>query len=364
MAEEPSDEEVLQAVERYLARHRITTRLSVPGAASLAWRSVLECQVHRSIERRKERPQQAKGPRGRNKDIADRPSYTDLDAYPVEPPADPSRPQVVRLVREGSLDEVACEGCVGGRKDCDTCEGRGGTDCPAWVECEVCRGGPDACWECDGTGTPRTRRARTATRPRREGAPARAARCRRCDGADVACPKCSGEWKWRCPTCKGKGLAPCDTCKGAKRVTHRGCDGTGRLTVWTEGVITHTPDLDRLEPVYPRFSRLKTGQWRTAELTSATGELPDFLEDAHLKQVTPLLAVKEREVRRRVRLRYLPLARVQASADPHHVYYAFPALSGDIEVIRRFSRRRLVALAWAAVAVAVVAVVVTVTVLR
>ncbi|WP_416982795.1 hypothetical protein [Streptomyces sp. T028] len=364
MATRPSDEEILQAVERQLAdRCGITTRLADPGAASLTWESVLECEIHRSIEEREEGTRKAKGPLSRNRRIAERATYTDLYAYPVEPPADPSQRQVVHLVREGTLDEVPCEDCEGGRKDCDTCAGRGRVDCPDWIVCEVCRGGPDTCWECDGTGTPRTSRARKGTRPRREGTRERAAECKRCHAADVACPKCSGDWRWECSTCHGKGYRRCEKCNGDKRVRHEACDATGRLTVWTGATITHEPHHDAL-PVKRYPGRLKTGDWCRATLTSPHEDLPDFLEDIHAKRLALLLETRDHEVRRHVSVRLLPLAKVETPADPDHVYYAFPLLSGGIEVIDRFSRQRKTALLWAAAAVVALAITITLTVLR
>ncbi|MFJ8104373.1 hypothetical protein [Streptomyces sp. NPDC096132] len=359
MATAPSDEEMLQAVERRVSRPGVTTRLTVPGAAALTWQSVFECRIVRSVERRTERRRRVKG---RQSGLANRPTYTHLGTYPVAPPADPGAQRRLELVQEGSLAEEPCEDCVDGKRDCEACEGRGGRPCPRHIECDACHGGPDACWECDGTGHPRTKRSR-APRPRPEGAEARAA-CKRCRRADVACPKCLGERQVTCPVCKGTGTAGCGTCKGAKRLRHEECGGTGRFTAWTEGVVTHTPAAEELRPAYPPFSKLRKGQWRTAVLTSADDDLPDFLEDAHLKQAAPFLAVKEGEVGRRVTLRYLPLARVELRTDPDRVYYAFPEASGEIEVIGRPSRQRVTALAWAAFAVITLAALVTLTLLR
>ncbi|MEU1179417.1 hypothetical protein ABZ464_17515 [Streptomyces sp. NPDC005820] len=364
MATRPSDEEILQAVERQLAaRRRINTRLTDPGAASLVWESVLECEIHRSILKRDVGPRKAKGPLSRNRHIVERVTCADLEAYVVEPPADPAQRQVVHLVQEGTLDEVPCGDCEGGTQSCGTCDGRGRVDCPAWIVCEVCRGGPDTCWECDGTGTPRTRRARGGTRPRREGTRERAAECKRCHAADVACPKCSGDWRWECPACDGKGHLRCGTCNGDKRVRHKGCDATGRLTVWTGATITHEPHHDEL-PVKRYSGRLRSGDWHREILTSPHEDLPDFLEDGHAKRLAPLLQKREGEVRRRVHIRLLPFARVETPADPDHVYHAFPLLSGGIEVIDRFSRQRKAALLWAAAAVVALAVTITLTVLR
>ncbi|MFC4500522.1 hypothetical protein [Streptomyces vulcanius] len=354
---------MLQAVERRVSRPGIAVSLSAPGAASLSWQSVFECGIVRSIERRDEYHQRARG-RSVHGGLAKRATYTDLVAHPVTPPSDPGTPKRTELIREGSLGEVACGDCVEGRKDCKACKGAGSHACHRHVECDMCRGGPDACWECDGTGHPRTHRVRrTASRP--EGAAERA-ECTRCRRPEVACPRCLGERQVPCPRCQGAGQVTCEACMGQKRLRHEECGGTGVFTVWTEGVVTHTPDADELASGYPPLTRLRKGAWRTAELTAATEKLPDFVADAHRERLVPLLAVRDGEVRRRVTLRCLPVARVTIPGDPDHVFYAFPGNGDDggIEVIRRPSRERVKALAWAAAAVVALAAVLTLTFVR
>ncbi|MCQ9136497.1 hypothetical protein [Streptomyces hilarionis] len=358
----PSDDDVLRAVERRLAERGAPVDLRAPGAAKVSWQSLFEFRVDRSIEKRHERVTRQKGT---SEDIEARPTYTDLDAYPVAPPDDPARTYRHRLVREGTVDEVPCDGCVGGRTTCGTCKGRGGMPCPPDVECEDCHGGVDACWECDGTGTPRTRRARAGSRPRGPDAPERAV-CRRCGRRDVACPTCRGRTRKVCTDCDGTASTPCKECRGAKRVTHRPCGGAGRFTVWTEGVVAHLPDPDEVRLPGPQFAWLKTdllGVWMRAELTGVTDALPDFLEDGHRDLIARHLPARENEVRRRMTFAYLPLARVEVHGHPDRVYYAFPAVTG-IEVARRPSRRRVTALAWAATAVAALVVAVSLAVLR
>ncbi|MFJ1974756.1 hypothetical protein ACIO93_39715 [Streptomyces sp. NPDC087903] len=361
----PSREEMLQAVEEKAARYGVHTSLSAPGAAYLVWQSVFECRVVRSIRSEEET---AKRVKGRPKGIAGRPTYTDLAGHPVEPPADPANSGRVELVKDGSLGEEPCGDCVEGRRDCPVCEGQGGRKCARYVECETCHGGPDACWECNGTGHPRTRRARTAARPRPQGAEQRAA-CRRCKRADVACPTCLGQRERECMTCRAKGFVTCQTCKGAKRVRDEACGGTGLFTVWTEGAVIHTPDRDEVKRPAPLALKLRTdanGAWSRSRMTGVGEELPDYLEDAHRKEILPRLAAREREVRRHVTLRYLPLARVEVHADPDRVYYAFPGPAG-IEVQGLPSKRRvahLTALTSAALALVALVTVVAVFVVR
>ncbi|MFF1544627.1 hypothetical protein [Streptomyces sp. NPDC058291] len=358
----PSDEEMLKAVERYVSQHGAPVDLSAPGAAEVSWRSLFEFHVLRSIESRYERSARDKG---RFEEITARPTYSDLAAYPVPPPADPARTYRTRLVREGSVDEEPCGDCVGGRKTCGACKGRGELPCPAHVECEDCHASVDACWECDGTGTPRTRRPRAGSRPRGPDARERVA-CRRCKRRDVACPTCHGETMATCPDCNGTASTPCTECGGSKHTVHQRCGGAGRFTVWREGVVAHTPDPDAVRIPGPQFAWLRTetlGERMRAETTGVTDRLPDFLEDAHRELIAPYLPARKGEVARRMTFSYLPLARVLVRAHPDRVYYAFPAATG-IEVVRRPSRDRVTALAWAAVAFAALVAVVSFTVLR
>ncbi|MET9059985.1 hypothetical protein ABZX99_19435 [Streptomyces antibioticus] len=360
MATAPSREEILKAVERHIARRGGGVHVTAAGAADFSWQSLFDCQVLRSIERREETSRKEKG---RRAGPARQPTYTDLDAYTVPPPAHPGLAKRYELVREGSLDELECPDCEDGRKDCATCEGRGGRDCPRDVECAVCHGGPDTCWECDGTGHPRSRRARAAAAPRPDAAEVERATCSRCRRPDVACPSCRGRRQTTCAVCSGTGLAPCADCKGARRVRDEACGGTGRFTVWTQGVITHTPDREETKVSAPAFLRVRTDQWNHRTLRDVGAELPDFLDDEHRKLAAPLLAVKDGEILRRVTLRHLPLARVALRADPDRVYYAYPG-PGGIVVHRRPSKERVTALVWAALTVVALVTVVALTVLR
>ncbi|MFE9441045.1 hypothetical protein ACFYO2_19000 [Streptomyces sp. NPDC006602] len=298
MARGPSDEEILEAVEAYAARRGITTRLSSPGTADLSRQSLLDFRVVRCIETRDEHPMREPGSRG---EIADRPTYTDIRTYPVDPPTDPERAQRWVLVRRGSLDEVLCADCHGGTNKCAACGGRGRHDCPRFVDCAECQGGPDACWECEGTGRSRTRRA-TASRHPYATAQDRAARatCARCRIPDVACPECRGRRQLDCPACKKTGYVQCEVCEGTKRVTHQECQGTGRFTVWTEGIVDRTPHHDKerqLGRLDLRRSTGNLGEWRKVVLTKATDKLPDDLDDAHRVLITPHLAVHKGEWR-------------------------------------------------------------------
>ncbi|MEU3276188.1 hypothetical protein [Streptomyces antibioticus] len=109
MATAPSRAEILKAVERHIARRGGGVHVT---AADLSWQSLFDCQVLRSIERREETPRKEKG---RRTGPARQPTYTDLDAYTVPPPAHPGLAKRYELVREGSLDEPACPDCEDGR---------------------------------------------------------------------------------------------------------------------------------------------------------------------------------------------------------------------------------------------------------
>jgi hypothetical protein len=306
----------------------------------------------RSVEARSESAMKVHGRRG---DIAERPTYTDLATYPVDPPADPGTEQRLELVREGSLEEVACEGCEGGRRTCGRCGGSGRLACDEFVKCAGCGGGIDACWECDGTGRPRSHR-RTA-QPRPADGPQRA-RCSRCHRPDAACPKCLGRGRTECTVCRASGFVECPACRGAGRLRHGECAGTGLFTTWTGAVISRTPEVRRVEqpaPLYIRQWADGAGDWRRTVLTSVTDKLPDDLEPEHSAMITHHLAPGPNEVSREVTVRHLPLARVTAHADPDHVYFVFPSRTG-IKVVERPSKQRVVrftAIASTVVAVAV-----------
>ncbi|GAA3051817.1 hypothetical protein [Streptomyces glomeratus] len=362
MAKEPSTEEILQAVELHVARHGITARLSSPGTADLSRQPLLDCRIVRSIEKREEGRRRVPG---RPADVAGRETYTDLATHPLDPPSDPSTARKVELVLEGSLGEAPCDGCDGGRTDCERCAGRGRLECEPFVECEGCEGGIDACWECEGSGRPRPRGRRTDPRPADVRQRVRCVRCRR---PDAACPACLGRGRTKCADCKGTGSVQCPGCKGARRLRHAECAGTGVFTTWTGAVISHTPEVRRVEQSAPLHLRQPTdgaGQWRRTVLTTATEKLPDDLDPRHRELILPHLALADGEVGRRVTVRRLPLARVTAHADPDRVYFAFPSHTG-IKVVERPSRQRVVrftAVASTTLAVAVLVLVLVLVVL-
>lgn len=363
MARKPSTEEMLQAVGQHVARHGITVRLTSPGTADLTWQPLLDCRIVRSVEARNESPMKAPGRRG---DIAERPTYTDLAAHPVDPPADPGTSQRLELVRAGSLEDIVCEGCEGGRRACGRCTGGGRLACEEFVRCAGCGGGIDACWECDGTGRPRSR-GRPAE-PRPADGPQRA-RCSRCHRPDAACPKCLGRGRTECTVCRGSGSVECPACRGAGRLRHAECAGTGLFTAWTGAVVSHTPEVRKVEqaaPLHLRQAADGAGDWRRTVLTSAAEKLPDDLEPAHRAMITRHLAPGPDEVSREVTVRHLPLARVTVHADPDRVYFAFPSRTG-IKVVERPSRQRVVrftAMASTTVAVALLVLLLAVLVLN
>ncbi len=238
---EPSDEEMLQAVERYLSGQGRTVRLVVPRTAELSRQPLLDFRIERRYEKRRG-GLPGRLPGKKLKQVSRRPSYIDLDTHPVEvPPGFAQSPQV-ELVLAGSIAEVLCPDCAAGKQDCEGCGGRGRIKCVKYVECTGCGGGGDACWECGGTGRPpvgpRNRRRPTNAQVMR-------VMCNRCGLPDAACPTCLGRKEMNCPACGAQGHRACDTCKGTKHVRHTQCDGTGFFTTWTGAVVTHPVDSDR-----------------------------------------------------------------------------------------------------------------------
>ncbi|MEU6352260.1 hypothetical protein ABZ896_23530 [Streptomyces sp. NPDC047072] len=358
MAGRPSDTEILEAVGAHAGRRGIAAGASDPGVAVLSWQTLLDFRIVRSVETRGERAMRQPGTR--REELADRPTYTSISSHRITPPADPSRTEVWLLVRRASLGEEWCEDCDGGTNLCGACGGRGGRECPRFVDCPACHGGPDSCWECEGTGRSRSRRPahlRPGTTPADRAA---RVRCERCRTSDAACPKCRGRRQLDCPDCGKSGYVQCGVCAGTKRVTHQECEGTGRFTVWTEGWIHQNPHHEkerRLGRLDLRRTTANAGRWQETVLRTATDKLPDDLDEADRTLLTPYLARRDGEVARHATLRRLPLAHVTLPADPHHVYYAFPTHSG-IEVTTRPTGERVRYFAViAAASVAVVALV-------
>ncbi|MEH0419994.1 hypothetical protein [Streptomyces sp. B21-083] len=371
-----SDEEMLRAVESYLSGRGDPVRLVAPGTAELSRRPLLGFRIERRFEERgKAGPRSMPGKKLRQ--ISKRPTYTDLATHvvPVPPGFAPSPP--VELVLAGSVAEVPCTGCKGGKQGCGSCGGHGRQDCVQKVTCTGCgggsgsggrgggKGGPETCLSCGGSrtaGGPRNRPpSRTAVGQR--------VQCARCGSHNAACPRCAGRRTMDCPACDGTGLRPCDSCGGSKNVAHEECKGTGFFTTWTEAVITHPVTSDRERdpaPVHLWWPTYRRGAWRDTPLRDVTDKLPADLEDTHRARVEPHLARKQGEVRRRVALRHLPLARVTVNSDADWVYFAFPDRSeaDAIKVVRRPSRPQVVRLAGIVSAAVVIGVLVTVLVVQ
>lgn len=367
MAGGPSDTEIREAVGVHAGRRGITARVTDPGAAVLTRQTLLDFRIVRSVETRGERPMRQPG--DRRAELADRPTYTSITAHRVAPPADPSRPVALLLVRRASLVEEWCEDCDGGTNPCAACGGRGGRDCPRFVDCPACQGGPDSCWECEGTGRSRSRRPPRLRAGTTQADRAARVRCERCRTSEAACPTCRGRRRLDCPDCGKSGFVRCDVCTGTKRVTHQECEGTGRFTVWTEGWIQQTPHHEkerRLGRLDLRRTTGSVGRWQETVLRTATDKLPDDLSETDHALLTPHLTRRDGEVARHATLRRLPLTHISLHADPHRDYYAFPSADG-IEVTSRPTTARVryfATIATASLAVAALLVLLTLTVLR
>ncbi|WP_143666596.1 hypothetical protein, partial [Streptomyces reticuliscabiei] len=135
-----SDEEMLRAVESYLSGRGNPVRLVAPGTAELSRRPLLDFRIERRFEERREGvPRQMPGKKLRQ--ISKRPTYTDLATHVVPvPPGFASSPPV-ELVLAGSVAEVPCVDCEGGKQGCVSCGGHGRQDCVQKVTCTGCGGG-------------------------------------------------------------------------------------------------------------------------------------------------------------------------------------------------------------------------------
>ncbi|WP_105970412.1 hypothetical protein [Streptomyces geranii] len=362
MATPPSDEDFLRAVERYFsAKGDSSVRLLVPGTAELSRQPLLDFRIVRRFEvRRGGVPQRLPGKK--LKQVSKRPSCTDLATEQVPVPEGFGSSPRVELVMAGSIAEVPCADCEGGKQGCGDCGGRGTQDCVRKVDCAGCGGGDAACLSCGGSRTafgPRNRQpSRTTSGPR--------VQCARCGSHNAACPGCAGRQIVDCPACAGTGLRQCESCKGATNFRHEECKGTGFFTTWTEAHITHPVVPDREQErarAYLWWPTYRQGGWRETPLTDITAKLPPDLPDDHRARVEPHLAHKQGEVRRRATLRHLPVARITVNDRPNWVYFAFPGRAGTettgvVEVVRRPSRPRVVLGAGIATAVLVTAVLV------
>ncbi|MFE0626655.1 hypothetical protein ACFW3D_06745 [Streptomyces sp. NPDC058864] len=339
----PSDDEMLQALARYLSGDGGAVRLDSSAGADLSWHSVLDCRIRRTTETRKETARTEKG----RKDLSALPTYARLADYRPGPPGEHATVRRIELVREGSVRHNTCE-CGNGEWACRRCEGRGRLPCDPTTACPDCRG-LASCAECDGTGKPRPRtkdrdrdRAAAATASRTVQRRVRCAKCRR---PDAACPTCAGRGRTQCSQCSGTGLVDCPRCKGGGTVAHEACGGSGAVTTWVGGLIEQRSHEEavrrpRKRPPWPvRRRTARLGRWRKAVLTG-DDPLPGDLDATHAEALAPYLASRADEAHRRVVLRHLPLARLTVPTDPDRVFYAFPG-TGGIEVLGLPSRRRV-----------------------
>ncbi|MGW6007812.1 hypothetical protein [Streptomyces sp. NPDC055210] len=360
----PSDEEMLQAVELHLGGNGEASRLIAPGTAELSARPLLDFRIDRRYEKRREGIQ-GSAPGKKLKHISKRPSYIDLATHHVPVPSGFAPTQPVRLVLQGSVAEVVCAECKGGKQSCGVCGGSGTQTCAESVKCKSCGGGSDACWSCAGTGKRGSRRPSGNAQGK-----SRTDWCRRCGAHDVACPECVGNGTITCTVCKGTGRRACDACKGSKRFRHEACNCTGFVTTWTAAEISHPVGVDRERdraPAHLWWPTYRTDGWREVSLKDVTDKLPADLPEPHRERIAPHLPRKEVEVRRLAVLRYLPVARVTVAADPDWVYFAFPdgpGADGGIKVIRRPARPRVVRLGGIAAAAILIAVLVMVLALQ
>ncbi|MGW3393222.1 hypothetical protein [Streptomyces hydrogenans] len=377
-----SDDDILAAVRRGLGAPGADDAAFPAAGAHITRHLLVAGEIVRCVETRTEGTAFHAGTR----DLSDLPEYDVLDRYPVPPPADPGAARsTLRLVRRGSVAAHACSTCTNGRKPCARCRGAGDVACRTHVPCAGCEGRL-CCLACEGTG----KRAREAA-DRPQGETASRVRCRKCGADDAACGKCRGAGRKKCGVCGGTASRPCPDCAGGGTVSHDFCAGTGRYVEWTEGVVVREPVVDTVEESSdlparafawtneadawnrvdhvgedafpPDGTDTGSGPGTRTDLTKATDltKDTDLTQDTDLAEVAarlkPRLGFRDGEVARRVRVRYLSLARVTHDDHPDRVYVVIPGRPAPRVVTVRSPRRawRLAALALL-VLVAVVAV--------
>ncbi|MGW7463482.1 hypothetical protein ACWGJT_01965 [Streptomyces xantholiticus] len=338
MADAPSDEEILAAVAEHLGRPGPAERLRLAGTARISRQPVLECTITRSVETRAERERSEPAPF----DLSRKPVYEDLDAYDATGPKDPRKHQTLELVQTGTVREVSCVKCTGGRQQCLKCGGRGLTRCEPDVPCPNCRN-VTSCTKCRGKGGSRRTPVKPVP-PRKVKRPGERVDCVVCETPGTACPGCEGRGHTLCPKCDGRGECTCDRCGGKGHSTCGTCAGRGLLVKWRGGTITHTPHAERVpgpEPSPPLLlrRRLHGGAWRTHVL-SLDQSPPEDLPASHRSVIEARLVRREGEVARRVSIKWLPLARVEIEEEVNRVFYVFPEGSG-LSVVPVPSRHRM-----------------------
>lgn len=356
MAGPLSDDEVLEAVARQTGR---------PGDGGRPLRSgpdirrvpFLDLRVVRSIETCETKLVTRPG----HHDMSGRTPYEgDLDLHHVDPPKDPNRRWTTELMLKGSAHEVRC-GCDGGRRPCKRCRAKGTVACDLGPDCPACKG-VDPCTWCDGTGRRASgRKPVAATQGAPSAGPPRTT-CVKCRKPRTACAACKGRGAIRCPRCDDKGLRACPQCDGERSHVHEACAGTGVLTRWTGGFITHAPDSTPLKlPDSPPPLRVAAAPHAAARgsgprCAARTPPCPE-LDPSHRKRIGSTLAIRDGEVAREVGIAWLKAAEVVLPDAPDRVYYVIPGHTAP-EVVPLWSRRRSLRVAALAAAVAVVCVLV------
>lgn len=335
-----SDDDVLRAVREEIERRGETSAVAVPGDADLTWHPLLEGEIVRCVEDRREERRFHAGPL----DLSGRPEYeTTIGLHPLPPPGDPRRERTWRLVRKGSADHRTCE-CGNGQVACPRCRGAGGIPCEPYRPCDAC-GGVESCLRCDGTGSPAA-----GTAEREDGD---RVQCRECGARRAACPGCHGRGRLRCPVCQGAETRPCPDCAGDGTVEHRRCAGTGTTVEWQEGIIKRRPTVTPVRlpksgvPYLARQQAREHGEWTPVRL-SDDEPLPARLHQEFAPDLKELLRGNDGEIARTVTVRTTRIARVVVAEHPHRLYFVLPVPSGGPHVLVLPSCKRTAQLAAAA----------------
>lgn len=328
------DRDVLAAVQRCIEKRGESVHVTLPGAAHVTWRPLLEGTIVRCIETRAEDQLLHRGPI----DLSKRPVYdTTIHQHKIPAPKNPSDATAFKLVRQGSVDDRPCD-CGNGKVACQRCKGRGDLPCDASTTCAECRG-LDCCLRCEGTGH-RTRK----TAHTQEQETVKRVTCKQCGAREAACAVCQGRGRLTCTTCQGAGTRTCPDCDRAGTVPHERCNGGGRIVTWTQGVITRRPHTEQIKlpssgvPYVARQQARERGQWKKTHLTGNEA-LPDDLEREFGSTMQTRLLPQDQEIARQTDLRHLPLARVAVMLHPHRVYYVFPAFT-ELHVLVLPSQQR------------------------
>ena len=270
----PTEAQARAALAGWAHRQRLVPDALFDGRLEPSDASVVRLEVDRLLETRTETA--ATVPRA----LGQLPTYENLLTHRLD--GDEWQERDWHGARRGSVMERDCPACVGrGRLTCATCQGQGSIRCQRKVACPRCRG---TGWVDIDRGPP------------------------------VTCAACRGSKLQWCPRCGGIGQRACTntSCTGGS-VLCAACGHSGRLTSYQAGRIRRWVEHRTVE-AGAGLVALEAADRAESRLLLVADQAPDLSAlPAHLlaELSTELGRKPPEELRRRVRVWVLPVARVR-----------------------------------------------------